>query len=73
VLGPEAVRTHHLNLGTIDGPFWREHIAFRERPRDEPDLSLAYAALKRELAAQHAADRGAYTAGKVAFIALRAA
>jgi GrpB-like predicted nucleotidyltransferase (UPF0157 family) len=69
VLGLETARTHHLDLVTTDGAYWREHLAFRDRLRAEPDLSAAYAALKHELAARHAADRGAYTAGKVAFIA----
>jgi GrpB-like predicted nucleotidyltransferase (UPF0157 family) len=69
VLGPETDRTHHLNLVTIDGAFWRDHLAFRERLRAEPDLLVAYAALKRELAARHAGDRAAYTAGKITFIA----
>jgi GrpB-like predicted nucleotidyltransferase (UPF0157 family) len=68
VLGPEAVRTHHLNLVAIDGAFWRQHLAFRECLRAQPDLSVVYAGLKRELAARHAADRGAYTAGKISFI-----
>jgi hypothetical protein len=60
VLGPGTLRTHHLNLVTTNGPFWREHLVFRERLRAEPDLSVAYAALKRELAAQHGADRRGY-------------
>ena len=68
VLGPEMFRTHHLNLVAIGGAFWRQHLVFRERLRVEPDLLVAYEALKRELAARHPADRVAYTAGKVAFI-----
>ena len=69
VRGPQAARTHHLNLVPIAGEFWREHILFRDRLRAEPELASAYAALKRELAARHACDRGAYTEGKARFVA----
>ena len=69
VRGPRAARTHHLNLVSVGGRFWREHIYFRDRLRAEPELASAYAALKRELAARHAHDRGAYTEGKARFVA----
>ena len=68
VLGPDARRTHHLNLVPLDGWFWRDHLAFRDRLRQEPDVRAAYAALKRELAASYASDRPGYTAGKAVFI-----
>lgn len=68
VRGPEHHRTHHLNLVTINGTFWREHVIFRDRLRDEPAVRTAYAALKRQLAATHPGDRGAYTAGKARFV-----
>ena len=69
VRGPQAARTHHLNLVSVGGGFWREHILFRDRLRTEPELASAYAALKRDLAARHACDRGAYTEGKARFVA----
>ena len=69
VLGPETRRTHHLNLVASGGPFWRDHIVFRDRLREEPDLRAAYAALKLRLAARHSANRSAYTAGKADFVA----
>ena len=68
VRGPEAARTHHLNLTEAGGTFWCEHLAFRDRLRADPALAAAYAALKRDLAARHASDRGAYTTGKAAFV-----
>ena len=68
VLGPELRRTHHLNLVQFDGVFWLDHIVFRDRLRSEPAIRAAYAALKHRLAAAHAADRGAYTEGKAAFV-----
>lgn len=69
VLGPEEARRHHLNLVEAGGKLWRESLLFRDRIRAEPALKAAYAALKRELASRHAVDRGAYAAGKAAFIA----
>ena len=68
VLGPEGRRTHHLNLVCTDGPFWRDHLMFRDRLRKEPELRTAYAELKQRLACAHAMDRGQYTAGKAAFV-----
>lgn len=68
VRGPESRRTHHLNLVTFNGAFWRDHVMFRDRLRDEPAVRAAYAALKLQLAAAHPSDRGAYTAGKARFI-----
>jgi len=68
VRGPEHHRTHHLNLVTADGAFWRDHVIFRDRLRAEPAVRAAYATLKRRLAAAYPDDRGAYTAGKAAFV-----
>jgi GrpB-like predicted nucleotidyltransferase (UPF0157 family) len=68
VLGPESRRTHHLNLVAVDGQFWRDHLAFRDRLRNDAALREDYAALKRRLAAAHPADRPAYTSGKAAFV-----
>ena len=69
VLGPERARTHHLDLVEAGGTLWRERLLFRDWLRANPPLAAAYATLKRDLAARHAVDRGAYTAGKAAFIA----
>lgn len=68
VLGPESRRTHHLNLVERDSAFWRDHIAFRDMLRAEPRLAAAYQALKLALSERHPLDRGAYTAGKAAFV-----
>ena len=61
-------RTHHLHLVEIDGPYWRDHLAFRDRLRADPALAAAYGALKTRLAARHADDRAAYTEAKAPFI-----
>lgn len=67
-LGSEAARTHHLGLVEADGALWREYIAFRDLLRADRARAAEYERLKRELAARHQGDRGAYTAGKAAFI-----
>ena len=68
VLGPESRRTHHLNLVRAGGAFWRDHLVFRDRLRNEPEVRAAYAELKHRLAAVHAMDRRQYTASKAAFV-----
>jgi len=68
VRGPEHHRTHYLDLVPFEGAFWRDHLIFRDRLRDDHAVRVAYAALKRQLAAAHADDRGAYTAGKARFV-----
>jgi GrpB-like predicted nucleotidyltransferase (UPF0157 family) len=68
VLGGEELRTHHLNLAELDGDFWRTHLWFRDRLRQDGSLAAAYAAFKQELAARYPTDREAYTAAKEPFI-----
>ena len=68
VRGTESVRTHHLNLVPFGRTFWRDHLMFRDRLREEPEVRTAYAALKRQLAVAHPEDREAYTDGKADFI-----
>lgn len=50
------------------GARWSEQLAFRDALRADPLLVRRYADLKRKLAAEHAADREAYTAGKADFV-----
>ncbi|MDF1504671.1 GrpB family protein [Roseisolibacter sp. H3M3-2] len=63
-----GLRTHHLHLVREGSALWRDHLAFRDALRADPALAAEYAALKRALAAAHAADREAYTDGKGAFV-----
>jgi GrpB-like predicted nucleotidyltransferase (UPF0157 family) len=63
-----AVRTHHLHLVPWKSRLWQERLAFREALRSSPRLAQEYGALKQELAAQHGADREAYTEAKAPFI-----
>ena len=61
-------RVAHLHVVAKDSVRWQEQLDFRDALRADPDLLEAYAALKNELAAQHADDRKAYSAGKSEFI-----
>lgn len=63
-----ALRTHHLHLVPFESRLWIERLAFRDYLRAHPDATLAYAELKRRLAAQHEFDREAYTEAKGPFI-----
>jgi GrpB-like predicted nucleotidyltransferase (UPF0157 family) len=61
-------RSYHLHLTKIDGPFWRDHLTFRNRLRTDDALRDAYAALKHDLAARFPRDREAYIEGKGTFV-----
>ena len=66
---PAGEARHHLYLGTPDASPIRDHLAFRDHLRAHPEVAADYAARKRELATRFAHDRGAYQAGKDAFVA----
>ena len=61
-------RVAHLHLLPAGSPRWTEQLAFRDALRADPALVHRYAQLKRTLAAEHANDREAYTAGKADFV-----
>jgi GrpB-like predicted nucleotidyltransferase (UPF0157 family) len=61
-------RSYHLHLTQIDGPFWRDHLTFRNRLRADNALRDAYAALKHDLATRFPNDREAYIEGKGPFV-----
>jgi len=64
----DDVRVAHLHLLIPDSERWAEQLAFRDALRGDPGLMQRYAALKQELAAEHAEDREAYTAAKTDFV-----
>ncbi len=66
--GPPGNRSHHIHMVEFGSPFWMRHLLFRDFLRAHPDRAAAYGALKQELAAQHTADRDAYTDAKAPFI-----
>lgn len=61
-------RSHHLHAYAEGDPEAWRHLAFRDYLRAHPDVSEAYATLKRRLADAHPADMGAYMDGKHPFI-----
>lgn len=68
VLVADDLRVAHLHLMTTRTPRWAEQVAFRDALLADAGLREDYARRKRGLAATHADDREAYTAGKAAFI-----
>ena len=58
----------HLHAVTLDSPFWKRHIAFRDALRGDESLARKYWRLKQHLAARHRDDRQAYAEGKSDFI-----
>ena len=61
-------RYAHLHLMDPAGQRWHDQLAFRDALRGDPALVAEYAALKRNLAAQLADDREAYSAAKTTFV-----
>jgi GrpB-like predicted nucleotidyltransferase (UPF0157 family) len=61
-------RAYHVHLAAIDSPFWRDHLAFRDRLRADNALRDAYASLKHDLAARYPRDREAYIEAKGSFV-----
>jgi GrpB-like predicted nucleotidyltransferase (UPF0157 family) len=60
-------RSHHVHVTEQYGEMW-QRLAFRNYLRAHPEEAGTYARLKRRLAAEHPADREAYTDAKSAYI-----
>lgn len=60
--------THALHLLETNHPLWSERLAFRDALRGDDALRYEYARIKREQAALHPDDLGAYTHGKAEFV-----
>jgi GrpB-like predicted nucleotidyltransferase (UPF0157 family) len=65
---PGAVR-HHLYVVVAGSAPHLDHVRFRDHLRAHPEAAAEYAALKRNLALAHRADRDAYTDAKAGFVA----
>jgi GrpB-like predicted nucleotidyltransferase (UPF0157 family) len=65
---PPAGFPHHLYVCLPQSTQYRHHIVFRDHLRKHPDDAIAYARLKRRLAARFSRDRAAYVAGKTQFV-----
>ncbi len=61
-------RAYHLHLTLRGGPFWTEHLSFRDALRADAAVRAGYDRLKRELAARFPHDREAYIEGKGPFV-----
>ena len=61
-------RAYHIHLVEFRGPFWREHLAFRDALRADNAIRDGYSALKLGLAQRFPRDREAYIEGKSGFI-----
>lgn len=61
-------RTHHAHIVEQDSQALKEHLAFRDALRNDPQLRDQYAALKYELANRHKHDRAMYTESKTEFV-----
>ena len=66
--GLRGAGTHHLHVVELGSWEWRRHLLFRDHLRAHPERAADYERLKRELAATHGPDRGAYTDAKTPFI-----
>ncbi len=62
-------RHYHLHLARFGGTFCSDHLAFRDRLRNDGRAADAYAALKRALSEQFPRDRQSYINGKADFVA----
>lgn len=62
-----GVRTHHIHIVAKGFPQW-DGLLFRDWLIAHPENAAEYAALKRSLAGEHAADRVGYTEAKGFFI-----
>jgi GrpB-like predicted nucleotidyltransferase (UPF0157 family) len=60
-------RSHHVHVTELHGEMW-QRLAFRDYLRAHPEEAVAYAELKRRLAAEHRTDREAYTDAKSAYV-----
>src|SRR3984885_13412236 len=60
-------RSHHVHVTEPHGEMW-QRLAFRDYLRTHPEEAGTYERLKRRLAAEHQADREAYTSAKSAYV-----
>jgi GrpB-like predicted nucleotidyltransferase (UPF0157 family) len=57
----------HLHLTEYGAAFWRDHILFRDRLREQPETAAAYERLKRKLAPLHTSG-ATYASAKTGFV-----
>ena len=68
VKGAPQARTHHLHMLLADSAELKNHLAFRDHLRQNPEEAARYDRLKKHLAERFPRDRDAYLDGKTEFI-----
>src|SRR6185503_19220240 len=68
VFGKGAARTHYLHVVEYGGEKWTNHLRFRDRLRNDPELAQAYESLKEELSRKFRDSRAKYHEAKSEFI-----
>ena len=67
-LNAQGRRTHQLHMLEVIHPQWEAMLLFRDHVRSHPDAAAEYQRLKLDLARKFPNSRGAYSAGKEAFV-----
>lgn len=68
VFGKGVERTHYLHVVEYGGAKWTDHLSFRDRLRNDPELAQAYEKLKEELSRKFSDSRVKYHDAKAKFI-----
>lgn len=68
VFGKGVARTHLLHVVEYGSTEWMNHLRFRDRLRNDPELAQEYERLKKELSREFSENRAAYTSAKSKFI-----
>ncbi len=68
VFGKGAPRTHYLHVVEYGGAKWVNHLRFRDRLRNDPELAKAYETLKQELSTRFSNSHEKYHDAKAKFI-----
>ena len=68
VFGKGLARTHYLHVVEYGSAKWTNHLCFRDRLRNDPELAQAYGKLKEELSQKYSDSRANYHDAKSKFI-----
>lgn len=68
VFGKGLARTHYLHVVEYGSATWTNHLCFRDRLRNDPELAQAYGKLKEELSQKYSDSRAKYHDAKSKFI-----
>jgi GrpB-like predicted nucleotidyltransferase (UPF0157 family) len=68
VFGKGVPRTHYLHVVKFGGAKWANHLYFRDRLRNDPELAQAYEKLKEELSQNFSNSHAKYHDAKSKFI-----